>query len=97
LANARRPSSQRVDPNGLEYQGNFSYGATAETLGLPKNLALFAGGVVQRLSNARRAMDGIPLKASVGHFYPPYGDDPYDQRAISEGYEYGQRASHSGR
>lgn len=97
LANAKLPPAQRVDPNRLEYQGNFSYGATAEALGLPKNLALFAGGAVQRLSNVQRALKGQPLKASVGHFYPPYGDDPYDQRAISEGYDYGQQASRSGR
>jgi len=97
LANAERPPSQRVDPNGLEYQGNFSNGATAEMLGAPKNLALFAGGAVQRLSNVGRALDGDRLKASVGHFYPPYGDDPYDQRAISEGHDYGRQASVRGR
>ncbi|MBU1375207.1 MAG: hypothetical protein KKE02_19935 [Alphaproteobacteria bacterium] len=97
LANTHLPSERRADPNALEYQGNFSYGATAEALGIPKNIALFAGGVVQRKSNLENALAGGPLKASDGHFYPPYGDDPYDQRAISDGYEYGRQRARNGR
>jgi len=91
LANKNLPPERRADPNKLEYQGNFSYGATAEALGIPKNIALFAGGLVQRKSNLENALAGRPLKASEGHFYPPYGDDPYDQRAISDGYDYGRK------
>lgn len=97
LANAHLPPDRRIDPNQFEYQGNFNYGATAEALGIPKNIALFAGGFVQRKSNLENALAGKPLKASEGHFYPPYGDDPYDQRAISDGYDYGRQSARDGR
>lgn len=96
-ANKDLPPERQTDPDKLEYQGNFSYGATAEALGIPKNIALFAGGVVQRKSNLENALAGKRLKASEGHFYPPYGDDPYDQRAISDGYEFGRQSARNGR
>lgn len=76
--------------NPLERQGNFSYGATAAALGVPKEVALRAAGVVQRLGNVGRALNGkLPIN-SVGLFQAPYGDDPRDQVPIAEGYAYGQ-------
>ncbi len=72
-----------------ERQGNFSYGATAAALGLPKHIAQAGAGFVQRGRNVYRAAMGEPLAASVGHLRWPYGDDPRDQLSIADGYEYG--------
>lgn len=76
-----------------ERQGNFSYGATAEALGLPQGVALFGAGVAQRVGNLDRAMKGEALKASEGGFRAPYGDDPRDQESIRDGYVYGRGQS----
>lgn len=75
--------------NAYERQGNFSFGATAAALGIPKSIAQAGAGFVQRGRNMYRAALGDPLNASVGHLRWPYGDDPRDQRSIAEGYAYG--------
>lgn len=89
----KSPSGGRPHPSGIDYerQGNFSYGATAATLGLPKSVALAGAGAAQRLSNFGRALGGKDLTPSVGGFAPPYGDDPRDQTAVADGYDYGAR------
>jgi Bacterial toxin 44 len=71
-----------------ERMGNFSYGATAATLGLSKEIALRGAGAYQRWSNLGKAVGGRKLTPSVGLLNAPYGDDPRDQPAISEGYDY---------
>jgi hypothetical protein len=79
----------RDDPR-YERQGNFSYGATAEALGLPRSVAQFGAGMAQRGGAVMDAVKGIPIRARAGAISPPYGDDPRDQPAIIEGYDYGR-------
>lgn len=80
-----------LDPMIFERQGNFSYGATAAALGLPKEVALAGAGAAQRGVNVAAALHGRPLSPSVGFFAPPYGDDPRDQTPISQGWDYGMQ------
>ena len=77
---------------GTTDQGNFSYGATAAALGIPEEVALRAAGFVQRATNTSGALfagDKEP-SPSVGHLRPPYGDGPWDQQVIAQGYRYGR-------
>lgn len=80
----------RVWGDRFERQGNFSYGATAEALGLPEAAALRGAGLAQRGRNAWRALNGKPPGRSIGFFDTPYGDDPRDQFPISQGHAYGR-------
>lgn len=88
----RYPPRQR---QRYERQGNFSYGATAAALGIPEQVALRAAGVVQRaqaVGDALAGARGPQIRERAGGYSAPYGDDPRDQRSISEGYAYGGRA-----
>jgi hypothetical protein len=92
----RAKAQHLLDPTGpdpalLERQGNYSYGATAAALGLPKGVALWGAGAMQRLRNAERAVNGQGLRPSVGMFRFPYGDDARDQGPASEGYDNAAR------
>ena len=73
-----------------ERQGNFSYGATAAALGLPRELALRGAGLAQRAGAVGDAVAGRRIRERAGGLAAPYGDDPRDQRAISDGYAYGR-------
>ena len=88
---AAKVGREGVDWRQFERQGNFSYGATAASLGLPLPVAQFGAGAMQRISNVGKALRGEDLKPSVGYLGPYYGDDPRDQEPIREGYAYGRR------
>lgn len=66
--------------------GNFNYGATGTAAGIPENILLMAAGAAQWVADTSN-----PVK--WGYFFekPPYGDDPEDQRAISEGIAYARQ------
>ncbi|MEA3587983.1 hypothetical protein J6I75_06435 [Pseudidiomarina sp. 1APP75-27a] len=71
---------------GRQYQdfGNFNYGATAEALGIPSDVADRAAGIAQIRAGTSVSAWGNPL----GGF--PYGDDPADQIQIQKGRQYCQ-------
>jgi hypothetical protein len=83
----------------LERQGNFSFGATAAALGMPRTVALLGAGVMQRKQAVDDALRGEKIRERSGSpLAPPYGDDPKDQRSIRDGYAYGRgRLTNSGR
>lgn len=87
----------KAEIDRYERQGNFSYGATAAALGVPKELALRGAGLAQRAGAVGDAIAGRQIRERAGGFTAPYGDDPRDQRAISEGYAYGRRQMKRGR
>jgi hypothetical protein len=62
-----------------EEYGNFSFGATAAAFGFPRWLAKEEAGRAQK---AYAPYFGHPFSG------PPWGDDPGDQRAIDNGYDY---------
>jgi hypothetical protein len=83
---AQHPESETPK---YERQGNFAYGATAAEMGLSEEAALRGAGLVQRLGNVGRVLEGKDLVFSEGWLNAPYGDDPRDQGSISDGYRYG--------
>lgn len=80
-----------------ERQGNFSYGATAAELGLPEEIALRGAGLAQRAGAVGDAIAGRQIRERAGGLAAPYGDDPRDQRSISDGYAYGRLLAKRGR
>ena len=85
---AQGPGSPEERLKAHERQGNINYGATAAALGLSEEVALRGAGLQQRITAVGQALRGDDLQTRVGFVRPPYGDDPRDQVAISEGYAY---------
>ncbi len=72
----------------FENAGNFHYGFVAFCAGIPLDVALRGGGYAQR--------KGGNSDRSFGTWWggPPYGDDPKDQKNITEGYKNAERWKH---
>jgi RHS repeat-associated protein len=71
---------KQLDPKYQAF-GNYNYGSTAASAGIPLEIALRAAGYAQEQTPKN-------WDPSWGHWYqgPPYGDDPGDQTWIMRGY-----------
>lgn len=68
--------------SAYEYAGNFNYGATGAALGVSLEMLQRAAGFIQLRNGTSKPEWNSPF----GDW--PFGDDPDDQRAISDGYQY---------
>ncbi|HWR34952.1 MAG TPA: RHS repeat-associated core domain-containing protein, partial [Clostridia bacterium] len=75
---------QIIPKSPFEDFGNFNYGATAASLGLPLSVTLRAAGYAGVKSDTGSTWDAI--KAALGS--APYGDDSHDQQLIVNGYNF---------
>jgi uncharacterized protein RhaS with RHS repeats len=70
--------------------GNFNFGATAASLGIPEDVALRGAGYA-----GQRAVGNSFLNSMETAFGPaPYGDDPLDQIQSKLGYDYYRKGCH---
>jgi len=77
----RNSGAWDIKQKGRDYTdyGNFHYGVVGSAAGIPSEVLQRAAGWAQTRSGNHNAKDGGPLGS------PPYGDDPLDQRQISNG------------
>ena len=81
---------QIIPHSPFEDFGNFNYGATSASLGLPLNVALRAAGY-----GGTKAATGSTWDAIKGALGPsPYGDDSHDQEMIINGYNFSKQGCH---
>jgi len=81
---------QIIPHSPFEDFGNFNYGATSASLGLPLNVALRAAGY-----GGTKAAMGSTWDAIKGALGPsPYGDDSHDQEMIINGYNFSKQGCH---
>jgi len=85
FANKVRPGGdwdyKRLDRKFEDF-GNFNYGVTGAALGYPKKFLMQMAGFIQILTNTSSPEFGDPFLRY------PYGDDPKDQKYISDGFDY---------
>jgi hypothetical protein len=80
----RGPWDYKTSGSEYEYAGNFNYGATGAALGLSLESLLRAAGYAQvYLTGTSRPEWGTPYDGGR-----PFGDDPGDQQAIEDGFQY---------
>lgn len=81
---------QIIPQSPFEDFGNFNYGATAASLGLPIDVALRAAGYAGVKAETGSTWDAI--KGAIGS--SPYGDDLHDQQMIINGYNFSKQGCH---
>jgi hypothetical protein len=81
---------QIIPHSPFEDFGNFNYGATSASLGLPLNVALRAAGYGGTKAAMGSTWDAI--KPALGP--SPYGDDSHDQEMIINGYNFSKQGCH---
>jgi len=70
--------------------GNFNFGATAATLGIPEGVALRGAGY----AGQRAVGNSLPNSIRIALGHPPFGDDPADQIQIQLGHDYYRNGCH---
>jgi len=82
---------QIINQSPFEDFGNFNFGATAASLGLPLSVALRGAGYAGvKAQPGSTSWDAI--KAALGS--SPYGDAPQDQSMIINGYNFSKQGCH---
>lgn len=81
----RGPWDYKQRDRSLANFGNFNYGATGTTVGIPPDILLMAGGYSQTQAGTSRPEWNYWYQQS------PYGDDPQDQFWIQQGPDYANR------
>ena len=81
---------QIIRQSPFEDFGNFNYGETAASLGLPLSVALRGAGYGGTKAATGSTWDAI--KTALGR--SPYGDDPNDQAMIINGYNFSKQGCH---